>query len=665
MNKSEYFEILQKLNSLTTYSELFPADFRTRFLEDLSSLKNKINEVGNELTQPRAEQPAKPEALVPVGNLINADKGQAPALKKNSPPEAEGKPLVPPPLPSLGAPPLPPLNSPLPSVTKPPPPVFSGKANFNIKKAAASEPEKRVIEPGPPPPVNPVTPVPSPVKPEEEEDLTNFASILESLVPVITDEGKNKISDLSFSIELYKILKMIDNKTNIHELFKHYGHDYKNFLEFFGLFMQLETDRYITFAKTREQLQNHGWIRIGEILSEGKVTSLVNVEKAASYQKTQKNMFIGDALVELKFITQNSLKEGLNIQQWISKVTDSSEYRRMQVAAQLTTSIPPGSKKAAAFFQLGNRTTPDKKSFTNILDFIIPILNDQGQEILNNPEHKELAGRIAIIDGKSSLLNIFEASKSSFNNNKLGFLKFILKLDSQELLQYKNNSSVEERDVWVKYGELLISLGLITETQLQVALSFKLSNEKLKGLFLGETLAELKLIDPETLEECLKIHKWFNETLAKTSYENAFVGAIETVLQDTFNSKVDLGVVKKMPFSTPLSGMICVVFPISGKLNGNVYYILDNSFMNNLSKTLMKSSGRTESDIDSNIITEISNMITNSSMSRLAAMGIPCEASAPRVIMDQEIIIADKKPISVIPLMGSLGRFAVGLEISE
>jgi CheY-specific phosphatase CheX len=652
MNKSELFEILQKLNSLSTYGELFPTDFKGKYLNDLAELKVKINEFSSNTNVPPTENQSKPVLSQKVDKKADASNIQMLTPVKNT---------APPPAPF-------PLAAPPPPAFKAPPPLSAAMGKFNIKKTLEPEIKNKENDL----PVGKGT-VNSQNLDSRQADLTEeslFSNVLESLVPKLTDEGHNILADLSFSIDLYKILKMIDDKTPIYQLFLAEGHNYKNFLEFMSPFLQLEAEKYITLVKNKEQVQNKGWIRIGEIFSEGKVTSPINIDKAFNHQKTKKDFLIGEALVDLKCITQNSLKEGLRIQRWLSKVTELSAFQKI-----LNDSHQEEAQKHEAGQQSGKTTGKNKKYFSNILDFIIPMLNEKGMSILNDPEHRELAARIKIVDGKASLLSIFEANKTTFQDNKLAFLKFIFKLESQDILFYRKNPLVQEREVWVKYGTLLLSLGIVTETQLQIALSFKLGDEKMRNMYIGETLAELKLVEPEILQECLKIHKYVNEILAKISYENAFAGAIETVLQDTFHKKVDLGIVKKVAFTNPLSDMICTVYPIRGKLNGNIYYILDRSFMNNLSKTLRTASGRSdadlasngkiEADLDANVITEISNMITESSLKKLENIGISCETSAPQIIMDEEIIIADKKMISVIPLMSDLGRFTVGLEISE
>ena len=80
-----------------------------------------------------------------------------------------------------------------------------------------------------------------------------------------------------------------------------------------------------------------------------------------------------------------------------------------------------------------------RDAWYDILDFIIPMFNDKALAILNDPERKELAERLSIIDGESPLLSIFEKNKNIFRGNKVAFIKFILKLDLQELLFYRKN----------------------------------------------------------------------------------------------------------------------------------------------------------------------------------------------------------------------------------
>src|SRR5262245_49712092 len=99
MNKTELFAILQKLDAISTYGELLPDDFKLRYSSDISSLKKKLTEAGNE-SQPVGQQ-AQPE-VKPAENTLNIS--QAPdnitTRPEVTPPETEAV-LVPLPKPAF------------------------------------------------------------------------------------------------------------------------------------------------------------------------------------------------------------------------------------------------------------------------------------------------------------------------------------------------------------------------------------------------------------------------------------------------------------------------------------------------------------------------------------------------------------------------------------
>src|SRR5690606_16211278 len=102
-----------------------------------------------------------------------------------------------------------------------------------------------------------------------------------------------------------------------------------------------------------------------------------------------------------------------------------------------------------------------------------PLFNEKGESILAAPKNQALAERLRIIDGHSSILKIYHINKKSFKEDKLAFLKFILKLDSQGILAYKENTGVEERQVRVMFGELLLNIDIIDNQQLEYALALR------------------------------------------------------------------------------------------------------------------------------------------------------------------------------------------------
>ena len=232
---------------------------------------------------------------------------------------------------------------------------------------------------------------------------------------------------------------------------------------------------------------------------------------------------------------------------------------------------------------------------------------------------------------------------------------------------YKENSSNDEREVWVKFGELLIALDLLKEKQLEEALDYSPPDGKV--MYIGEKLVELKFIDSETLQECLKMQKWFNDVLSNISHESGFVDVIKTVLSESFKCQVDIGSLRKVAFPNPLKDVVCIKFPISGKLNGKIYYISDRAFMQSLANTLMNSVGTSSDEFDESYVAVVSSVIISNSLNKLAQMGIFNSSDIPKILMekevsmDREIVIAEHKTISLIPLNNQYGRFAIGLDI--
>lgn len=640
MNKTTLFEILQKLGAIATYAELLPSDFKPKFLEDIESVKKKVTDAANE--QP-SQKEAKSETPVLAQSVNITDTSDS--IKIPPPPVAQ----------KVAPPPPPPMAAQAPPPPPPPQSQFTQTGTFmSFKKTFEAEKKAPQTDLT----VGQFEEEPSPLvlKPDIPQKPT-FSMVMGFLIPKLTDEGKKMMGDLSLPIEHYKTLKLIDGTSTFFDLFSNHVHNYKNFIHFASLIFQFELDKYVYFVKNQSVIQNRGWVRLGEIFCDSKVVSELNVSKAATYQKNKRGMFIGEAMVELKFINDDELRNGLKIQRWISRLCENSLF--IKPAAGIIPTTP----------QQADKTASASKSFSNILDFIIPVFNSKVNALFNDPNRKDLVEKLKIIDGESSIIQIFNKYSESFRGDKLALLRFLFKLEGQDLLFYKKNSNIQERNIWIKFGELLISLDLITNEQLEYALNARTKNEKLKNSYIGEVFAELKYITTDILEETLKIQRWCNAVLAKISYENAFVSGIESVLKTSFNCPVEIGGFRKMAFPNPLEGMICIIYPISGNLNGYVYYIMDQSFMNNLSSALMASYGMTASSspetIDESIVAEISSMITGSSLTKLSTIGLACETTLPKIIMGKEIIIAEKKPISVIPLMNQWGRFAIGLEISD
>ncbi|MBC7475213.1 MAG: hypothetical protein H7263_13040 [Candidatus Sericytochromatia bacterium] len=685
MNKSEKFEIFQKLNSLFTYSDLLPDEFKSKYLEDLELLKNKISEIkdsSNNIDSPKINtQPLKPISI----------SGSNPLLDKTI--DEENNPSKP--VQSS----IRPFNDGSDSVREIKSPSIGGGIKSSLKPP---------MPPSPPNTINSftdfkknITSLQNSAKTVDSEKIikqstdktsaitikgSSFELVTSLLIPKLTDKGKTMINDLSLPIDEYLILKLIDGKSSLYKLFQSYNNTHNSsFTEFANTLYTLDIERTISFIKTEATVKDLGIIKLEDLISEGKVISELNMNKAIEYQKAHTGSILGKTLVELKFLSETNLGFCLKIQKWVSRMFEKAEYVK-QESTQIIVDIPKIDKQtntALAFNQPSqiNNVIPaqiinpqiiEEKPVSPMLDLIIPIFNQKGRGIISDPDNQQLANRLRIIDEKSSLLDTYWKHRESFKNSKTSFLKLVLKLASQEILEYKTNSQIDEKIVWVRIGELMVNLDLIDQSQIEQALEYVQTNQDVN--YIGEALVKLGFVDENTLDDALKIQTWYNELLASISYERPFVDAIKSVLKDSFKCLVDIGSLRKVAFPNPLKDIVYISYNIDGKLKGRVFYISDRAFMQQLANTLMNSVGNSSDEsleFDESYVATVCTVIISNSLSKLSQMGLFSSSDIPKIIMEKEvnmnkeIIVADKNTISMIPLINDFGRFAIGLEVEE
>lgn len=639
MNKAEKFEIFRKLDSLFSYAELLPDEFITNFKSDLEDVRKKISEhkcsvESNEKSEAVNPTPASSFAFQP---LTEEEK-----LKKKQEEEEDKK-----------------KNSP------PPPPIFNVNAFTNYGKKTTA----------PLPPLPELSEIKNNDLKSQDTKKPGFEVITSIIYPKLTESGKKLMGDLSIPIDHYLVVKILDDKSSLYKLFEIYNKKHgTSFVEFGNVLYALELDKHITYEKTETTVKDMGIIKLEEIIEYGRVVSPNNISKAIEYQKAKALPFIGKALVELKLLSENDLGVCMKIQKWVSRTVEKAEYIETQtqevlqesLKPSLTASPIPGTVRPAVSPLVSPPIVKEEKPLIPSLGFIIPVFNAKGQEILQNPEHKALADRIRIIDGVNPILDNYWINRESFKKNIFSFIKFIMKLDTQEIFNYKGNSSLDEKIIWVRFGELLNSFGILDSNKIEQALEFSDRN----NTYIGESIVKLGFMEQNEIDECLKIQNWINNILSLVSYERAFVDAIQSVLKAQFNCNVDIGNLRRVSFQNPLKDIVYIKYNISGKLNGRVFYISDKAFMQQLANTLMSSVGSSSQEFDESYVATVCTVIISNSLTKLAQMGMFSSSEIPKIIMekevkmDQEILIADKNTISMIPLNNDFGRFAIGLELS-
>lgn len=157
----------------------------------------------------------------------------------------------------------------------------------------------------------------------DEHTEATFKEVTSCLIPKLTKLGNQEIEKFTDEPKT-KILNIIDDHSSIFELYIENISNYKNFFEFASLLYQAESEQLVTFIKTKNNIPNRGWLKIGEILSNSNLVSEKDITDALSHQENKQDIFIGEAMMDLKLITDITLRDGLKIQRWIFKISEYS-----------------------------------------------------------------------------------------------------------------------------------------------------------------------------------------------------------------------------------------------------------------------------------------------------------------------------------------------------
>lgn len=129
-----------------------------------------------------------------------------------------------------------------------------------------------------------------------------FHDVIESIIPVIDENNKLTLKDLFLAQN-------------------------KSFLDFIEHYQQLDEIQNINFEKNKLEIENRGWIKVGEILTNSLVIDNTMLKTSLEYQSNKPDFFIGESLIELKMISPNTLKRALKLQRWLFKISEKSTFK--------------------------------------------------------------------------------------------------------------------------------------------------------------------------------------------------------------------------------------------------------------------------------------------------------------------------------------------------
>ncbi len=252
-------KITQKIDNLLVYSYFLPEDTKADFIKDLNKIKAEIVsniETNSEITQ----------------NENPSEDLEKPAGKVNAPVKAFTPPVI----------------------------VKEDQKKSKGAKFLESHPDNLKTETNP----------------------ENVSNIFNYIIPNFSFESKVLLS-LSNSQNLSRLVNIIDEQASLLNIYDKHKDNFKNSkFEFLKLIHKLDAQELLTYKKNDVLNERVARVKFGELAISLGLVNREQVEETFTYklQNPDKQLFIGNSLVELNYMDIETLNYCLKIQDWCNKI---------------------------------------------------------------------------------------------------------------------------------------------------------------------------------------------------------------------------------------------------------------------------------------------------------------------------------------------------------
>lgn len=154
----------------------------------------------------------------------------------------------------------------------------------------------------------------------------------------------------------------------------------------------------------------------------------------------------------------------------------------------------------------------NERAFITVTKLLVPVIISETQK---NNLNDELQIKISnLVDSKRSFYEIYIEVKDKFISF-IDFANIIFELESKNIISFIKKEETISRG-WIKIGEILLESNIITEEDLNLALSYQ---NKKENKLIGESLLEIKAINQNNLRDALKIQKWLFKVFETSNLE--------------------------------------------------------------------------------------------------------------------------------------------------
>jgi chemotaxis protein CheX len=151
----------------------------------------------------------------------------------------------------------------------------------------------------------------------------------------------------------------------------------------------------------------------------------------------------------------------------------------------------------------------------------------------------------------------------------------------------------------------------------------------------------------------------------KPNLSEVISNSVKEVLADLCQCEIQTGKAKMRNISQTLEE-ITILLEVSGKLKGQILYIMEKSFALELASIMIGMPIINIDELSMSALSEIGNIITGNAMTKISELGYYCETNIPVVITGKDKPLPVNDPLgSVIPGSTPIGNFMIGLSIRE
>jgi CheY-specific phosphatase CheX len=154
----------------------------------------------------------------------------------------------------------------------------------------------------------------------DTEQFIGAYDIMDLIVPVLT--GISKDLQQNPNNENSDLLKIIDQKSSLLKIYNKHKEKFADKLDFLSGILKLDLQDLLTYKKNAE-LENHdAWIRFGTLSMNLDLINENQIDETFIYRhkNINRSIFIGEAMVELNYISREKKNEILKLQRWCNMV---------------------------------------------------------------------------------------------------------------------------------------------------------------------------------------------------------------------------------------------------------------------------------------------------------------------------------------------------------